>query len=273
MKQISTDGKLESNFEKLHENLIEKGTNQMVVLVVGPVNTAKTSFSLMMDYYLNEGDVDLDSYALNHEQFIDSYTSRPLKKTIVYEEGRDSFYRRKAMTSKNKEALNSLQQYRKFQHTVFINFQNARDLEPDLVLGNIAHALIRCTSPGRVWGYSRKSMQKMWTTGGKFDGWDKPDFKDGFKNPEKVLPELWDSYEKKAIEELDSREVDPEDADNFSSEGDPSKYLRTGEVAEMFSVHPDTVRRWCENGTLDYIRLPNNERRIKESSVNSIIES
>ncbi|MFC7198955.1 IS607 family transposase [Halospeciosus flavus] len=35
-----------------------------------------------------------------------------------------------------------------------------------------------------------------------------------------------------------------------------------GEFADELGVHPQTVKRWCRNGDLDYTRTPGGERRI-----------
>ena len=35
-----------------------------------------------------------------------------------------------------------------------------------------------------------------------------------------------------------------------------------GEFAEELGVHPETVKRWCRNGDLDYTRTPGGDRRI-----------
>jgi putative resolvase len=35
-----------------------------------------------------------------------------------------------------------------------------------------------------------------------------------------------------------------------------------GEFAEELGVHPETVKRWCRSGDLDYTRTPGGDRRI-----------
>lgn len=35
-----------------------------------------------------------------------------------------------------------------------------------------------------------------------------------------------------------------------------------GEFADELGVHPETVKRWCRNGDLDYTRTPGGDRRI-----------
>lgn len=44
------------------------------------------------------------------------------------------------------------------------------------------------------------------------------------------------------------------------------------EVAEMFSVRPRQVQRWCEEGHLGYITMPQG-RRILERHIQAFIEA
>jgi excisionase family DNA binding protein len=44
--------------------------------------------------------------------------------------------------------------------------------------------------------------------------------------------------------------------------------LTTGDVARIFNVHPDTVRRWCERGRiLAYRTGPRGDRRFRREDV------
>jgi len=269
-EQFSSRGFIEKNMEAMKEKLIDEGTNQMVVLVVGKVNTAKTSLSLLIDNYLNDGEVNLDTYCLSHDKFKQEYTSRPLKKFIVYEEGRDSFDRNKHNHKSNTEARDILNQFRKYQHIVFINFQNVSDLQPELVNNN-AHAMFRCVKKGWTHFYGRESMRAMWKNR-YFQGWDDPDFKDGFPDPANELPELWESYEDKTLEALDSRGEEREEQDSGSSDEESDiTYLSTKNAAEIIDVSNKTIRRWCNDGKLDHKRLPNGDRRIPKTEVYRVL--
>lgn len=263
-EQFSTHGRIEKNMDLMKKQLIDEGTNQMVVLVVGKVNTAKTSLSLLIDNYLNE-EVNLDTYCLSHEDFKEEYTSRPLKKFIVYEEGRDSFDRNKHNHKSNTEARDMLNQFRKYQHIVFINFQNASDLQPELVNNN-AHGMLRCTKKGRVHGYGKQSMRAMWQNR-YFQGWNDPDFTDSFPDPANTLPDLWKSYEERTLEALDNRGEEKQEENN-----DGTKFLSTRTVADRLDMHINTVRNYIDEGKLEAKKLPNGQKRIPEADVEELIE-
>lgn len=263
MNQFSKNGYLETNFRKMRE-IQHENDAQFIVLVVGETGSSKTSLSLLLDYFLNEGEVDLETYAITHDRFMAEYTSRPTKKTIVFEEGRESFDKNKYSHTPNKEARDALRQYRKYQHTVFVNFQDASDLTPELPL-NAAHCLIRTPGKGIAHFYGKKSMRRMWN-GRNWTGWNEPDFKDYFPDPAEQLPELWKNYEQKAMERLDSSH-ESEDVQNLQ------KLHSTGDVGEQFGVTADTVRRWVKNGDYEAKRLESNNRlRIPESTVEQLAE-
>jgi len=48
--------------------------------------------------------------------------------------------------------------------------------------------------------------------------------------------------------------------------------LRVREVARLFSVHPDTVTRWCDEGKLPCWRTPGGHRRFREQDVRELLQ-
>lgn len=253
---FSKKGLIEKNIKDMHEYLIENGTDQMIILLVGDPNTTKSTLATYMIRYLNEGDVNLDHYAFNHSQWHSLHTSRPRNKYINYEEGRDSFYRRNHATKENKEAMNALNHYRKYQHVNFINFQNMNDLEPDVAM-NLAHGCFRMVKPGWTWFYNQSSLREMFD-GRQWTGWDNPDFKDGFPRPENEIPELWERYEEKAVEVLDSRE---------ESDDDDTEWLTPGKFGELVGYTGETVKNKIKKGEIEAMKrgdqfiIPKSERK------------
>lgn len=45
------------------------------------------------------------------------------------------------------------------------------------------------------------------------------------------------------------------------------KLLRLGEAAEILEVHPDTVRRWADQGKVPFVRTPGGERRFRREDL------
>jgi len=45
------------------------------------------------------------------------------------------------------------------------------------------------------------------------------------------------------------------------------RMFRVGEVAKQLSVHRDTVQKWCREGALKAIRLPNGHYRISLAEI------
>lgn len=263
MTKISKNGLIEKNVEAMQEKLINDDDNQFVLIIVGDTGTSKTSLSLLIDHYLNDGDVNIDNYCLTHDSFMEAYTTKPKQKTIIYEEGRNSFDRNKHSHTENKEARDSLRQYRKFHHTLIINFQDASDLQPELV-NKIAHGMIRTPSKGIAHFYGRKDMQSMWN-GKYFKGWKDPSFRDFFPDPANQVPDIWQKYEEKAEERLEA---------TGESELEKLDFVTPKEAAEELNVSSQTIVNYCDDGILDYRRLKNsNERRIVKSSLSNVLES
>jgi len=262
---FSKYGFLEHNIEQHRQKNIQHDDQQFIVLFVGDTGTSKTSLSLLLENYLTKGNPNLETYALTHEEFIKHYTSKPKEKIIVYEEGRESFDKNKYNTKPVREARDKINQYRKFHHTLFINFQNPNHLTREIVRN--ADALIRTPSKGIAHYYSRKRLRSMWN-GKDFKGWKEYNFRDFFPNPATFIPEVWSDYEEKAESKLE----EAGEGENNSEHKDPDKYLSVSDLAEAVGVSKDTVRKWCDNGTVECKRLPNGHRRIPDTEISKLLE-
>ena len=47
--------------------------------------------------------------------------------------------------------------------------------------------------------------------------------------------------------------------------------VRIGEAAQAMNVDPRTVRSWMRRGLLEYVLLPNGERRIPQDRLDAIL--
>jgi excisionase family DNA binding protein len=57
------------------------------------------------------------------------------------------------------------------------------------------------------------------------------------------------------------------------SERIPDKtYWRIDEAASVCGVHPNTIRRWIDDGKLDHIRLPGGGLRIPRAAMVALLE-
>lgn len=262
---FSKYGLIEHNIEKHREKNIFEDDQQFIVVVVGDTGTSKTSLSLLLENYLTDGNPNLDTYALTHEEFINHYTSKPKEKIIVYEEGRESFDKNKYNTKSVREARDKINQYRKFHHTLFINFQNPHHLTREIVRN--ADCLLRTPDKGIVHYYSSARISKMWD-GKNFRGWKDYNFRDFFPDPANALPKTWKQYNDRAEEKLESAGSSEASEDEESD----AKYLSVGEFADKVSVSKDTVRKWTDNGTVECKRLPNGYRRIPDAEATRILK-
>lgn len=49
--------------------------------------------------------------------------------------------------------------------------------------------------------------------------------------------------------------------------------MAPSEVAALFDVHPETVRRWARTGRLNGIRLPSGRTKYRRSEIDALLES
>ena len=265
--QFSSNGVIEKNIAFHRKYNIEKLDNQFIVLFVGDTGSSKTSLSLLLEYYIRKGEVDLDTVCMSHEKFMQEYTTKPKRKIITYEEGRNSFDVNKYNRKETAEARDKINQFRKLHHTLFINFQNPNHLTKEILRNS--HALLRFPEQGTVHYYSRPKIESMWD-GNNFLGWDEWDARDFFPDPANFIPEIWREYNSQADDGMDELSVVSE---NEEEEDDSdTSFLSVSEFAERVSISKDTVRKWCDNGTVECKRLPNGHRRIPKSQVDEVLQ-
>jgi hypothetical protein len=234
--QFTEKGVLEKNLRDMEEVLLDKKDKDMVVLVIGQPGTSKSSLTLMMQLALRNG-IDFENMAFTHDQYMDAAKNGEKHKVIQYDEGRDSFYKRRAMSSSNTEALDMLNQYRYKGHIHFINFQNLTDLELDLVYKR-CHALIKTPRQGVFHFYNQRTVRQIHVDKQtrKVD-WPEPNFVGNFPDPSEEYPEKWKQYQQVLEDKLNDK---PEDEDEEDWE---EKYRRLRrKVAKTFVKHLDMTQ-------------------------------
>lgn len=212
-QEVFTDkGLLEKNMCLMEESLIDDKNKDMVVLVIGQPGSSKSSLTLMMQLAMR-GEVDYENMAFTHDQYMDAAKKGGKNKVIQYDEGRDSFYKRRAMSSSNTEAMDMLNQYRFKGHIHFINFQNLTDMELDLVYKR-CHAVIRTPRQGFFHFYNQKQTRKI-----NVDKqtrkveWPEPNFVGRFPDPAEEYSEAWKHYNETLEDKLDDEQDTDDDAD------------------------------------------------------------
>lgn len=204
---FTDSGVLERNLEKMVSVKREEKDKHCVILVVGDPGTAKSALSFWMARYLSDNGIQWDDVAFTHDQYIDAAESGR-ERVVWYDEGRDSFYKRRAMSSSNTEALDSLMQHRFRKHVHVVNFQNLSDMELDL-LYQAADYLIRTVKQGWFHAYNKQQIQQIEVDKDtRTVDWPDPGFRDGFDNPEKELPQIWEMYKEKNEEKLEEDDDD-----------------------------------------------------------------
>lgn len=219
MNDFTNNGLLEKNLRSLYDSLVLDKNKDLTLTVVGPPGSAKSALSFLLGHWFdaNFEKVEFDfekSTSFLHDQWINAEKNELEKYWFSwYDEGRNTFDRRKAMHNENKEGLDHLNMFR-FKHLVrIINFQNPVSMEPELLFSR-SDAVVRCVKQGWAWGYSMKTMKKakiVETEHGKKLKWPDPDFRFAFPNPEEKYPEKWEEYEKINEQKLNPDEEEDED--------------------------------------------------------------
>lgn len=205
-------GLLEKNLCMMEETLIDDKNKDMVVLVIGQPGSSKSSLTLLAQLALR-GKIQYENMAFTHDQYMDAAKKGGKNKVIQYDEGRDSFYKRRAMSSSNTEAMDMLNQYRFKGHIHFINFQNLTDMELDLVYKR-CHAVIRTPRQGFFHFYNQKQTRKIDVDKQtRKVEWPQPSFVGRFPDPANEYPQAWKKYNETLEEKLDDEEDTDDDAD------------------------------------------------------------
>jgi len=266
-KEFSSHGYIEKNLDALIEKRIDKKNTDVIILVVGEPGTGKSALTFFCINYLTQGDIDWDAFAINDEEHKKVVKSMD-NKHHWYDEGRDSYYRRNANTTENKDAIDMQNQYRYKNHIQFINFQNLSDIEPDLLFRR-AHAVFRCTKQGRLWAYGKNDINQinLKNKNDKVEWPKKPVFKESWPDPENHVPEEWKKYEEIKRERLDQDEEDVEEEKDENSKFDDEQFYKVTTVADKLDVSRDTIYRWIDDGVIPCNHLPNGKKMIPRSGL------
>jgi len=242
------NGILEDNLEQLVRVKREEKDKHTVILVVGDPGTAKSALSFWMTRQLSDNGIQWSDVAFTHDQYIEA-AENGRNRVVWYDEGRDSFYKRRAMSSSNTEALDSLMQHRFRRHIHIVNFQNLSDMELDL-LYQAADYLVRTVKQGWFHAYNKQQIQRIEVDKDtRTVDWPDPGFRDGFDNPETEEPELWEMYKDKNEEKLEEDDDDGEDQEKKKYRRDRYKLIKTlrnlglsqSEVGEEINVSRQRV--------------------------------
>lgn len=270
--RFSKFGHIENNIKKLWEKDIEADDEQVVVLIVGRPGKGKSTLTWWLDGFIR-GEYSFKWWAFEHEDWNKLSTHKPSKKVVKYDEGRNSFTRRNAMKNRNKEALDTLAEYRVLNNFHIINFQNPKDMEMDLIhyYADLVLRVVETSTKGWVHGFGRRGnlgriKRHQYTDQLVWPDWD---FRDHFPDFRKEYPDLFAEYKKKKEENLEIKDLEEEEEEQ--EEEEPGMDLSgkdlvgVGEMSEYLGVNPDKVYKMGEKGVIDTYEVDGLKRFDKNS--------
>lgn len=206
-RTFTRDGVLGLNIAKAYQKNILEDDEQLVLIVFGKPGTGKSSLTLYIEQFLT-GEFNFDTTCFTHEDWAEHATSGR-NKLIKYEEGRQTFVKRRAMGNNNKDGLDILSIFRALNHVHIINFQNIQDVEDNLLYYHADGILWTHKLAGRkgyVSGYSPKTLKKDKIQKKMKENTLRPgedsDFTLKFPEFKKDYPRVWNQYDKKKRENL-----------------------------------------------------------------------
>lgn len=209
---------LELNIAKSYQRNILENDEQLVIPIFGQPGSGKSTLMLWMEYFLT-GDIDFSTTCFTHDQWAEESTKEEKGNIIKYEEGRQTFVKRRAMGSNNKDGLDILSIYRGKNNVHFINFQNIREVEDDLLFFHAdgilwVHKMFG-GEKGYVSGYSPDTLRKDKVQEGikenNLEPGEHSDFTTMFPRFDEHHPDLWKQYDKTKhdnLEKIRERYVD-----------------------------------------------------------------
>jgi len=206
-RTFSDDAVVEINIANSYKKNILENDEQLILIVFGQPGSGKSTLTLWIEYFLF-GEINLDTTCFTHDEWSDQAT-KGQGKIIKYEEGRQTFVKRRAMGTNNKDGLDILNIFRALNHVHIINFQNISDVEDDLLFYHAdgilwTHKLLG--KKGYVSGYSPKTIKKDKVRDKIDDGTLQPgehsDFTVKFPDFKQKHQEEWRRYDKQKRENL-----------------------------------------------------------------------
>jgi len=206
-RTFTPNGTVEINIAKAYQQQILENDEQLVFIIFGKPGTGKSTLTLWIEYFLF-GEIDLETTCFTHQDWAEQATSGQ-GKVIKYEEGRQTFVKRRAMGSNNKDGLDILNIFRALNHVHIINFQNISDVESDLLFYHCngilwTHKLVG--EKGYVSGYSPKTLRKKKVKDkiqeGELQPGQESDFTTPFPDFKQEHPKDWQEYDRRKKENL-----------------------------------------------------------------------
>lgn len=210
---------VEINISKAYQKNILENDEQLILIIFGKPGTGKSTLTLWIEHFLN-GNHNFDTTCFTHDDWAEQATSDQ-GKIIKYEEGRQTFVKRRAMGTNNKDGLDILNIFRALNHVHIINFQNISDVEDDLLFYHAdgilwTHKILG--NKGHVSGYSPKTLTKEKVRDKINEGTLSPgehsDFTVPFPDFKGKHPDAWTEYDRKKknnLQEIRSRYLNKDD--------------------------------------------------------------
>lgn len=201
-------GIAELNIARAYTKNILEDDEQLILIIFGKPGTGKSSLTLWIEYFL-EGQWNFDTTCFTHDAWAEHSTSGQ-GKIIKYEEGRQTFVKRRAMGNNNKDGLDILSIFRALNHVHIINFQNIQDVEDPLLYYHAdgvlwTHKVLG--EKGYLSGYSPKTLKKDKVQKEIEENTLEPgqysDFTVRFPDFKETHPGTWAKYDKKKKENLE----------------------------------------------------------------------
>lgn len=208
-RTFSTNAVVELNIAKSYQKNILENDEQMIIVIFGQPGSGKSTLTLWLEYFLF-GEVNFDTTCFTHDEWAEQATSGQ-GKVIKYEEGRQTFVKRRAMGNNNKDGLDILNIFRALNHVHIINFQNISDVEDDLLFYHAdgvlwTHKMFQ--EKGFVSGYSPSTLRdedvQEKIDESALEPGEESDFTVRFPDFKEHHKEEWMKYDKKKKENLKS---------------------------------------------------------------------
>lgn len=206
-RTFSDDGVVGINLAKAYQRKILEDDEQLVIVIFGKPGSGKSTLTLWIEYFLF-GELDFETTCFTHDSWAKQATSGK-GKVIKYEEGRQTFVKRRAMGSQNKDGLDILNIFRALNHVHLINFQNITDVEDDLLYYHAdgilwTHKMF--DEKGWVSGYSPKTLKsdrvQDMLKDQKLQPGEEADFTVKFPDFKQKHPKNWEKYHQRKEENL-----------------------------------------------------------------------
>jgi len=198
----------------------------------------------------------------DRDEFRNALANYPRRSAIPVMDAAHVLFNREQMNPEQIKSEKGLLDVRTQEFFILLGYQDWKDI-PDILRRRRAKNLFRIPSRGRIYGYSRESMDEKYSECGD-DEWPEPDLVDTFPNLEGT--ELWTEFKRRDREHKKQRlRTEDASAETELTAREVAEEIRAEGVGNVVSIHGGNKQPYIDPSLieLDYGLSAREAKKVK----------